>query len=115
MVTSVRQCRTRGNARTADRRADDQRFRVVEVDGGLDDFASQTVYTVSFRGFVTHFAMLCPCGCSSKLFLNALADARPRWRLMRWRGYPSLVPSVHRVIGCQSHFILRRGRIIWCA
>ncbi len=114
-MTSDRQRRAREKARTSDRLADDQRFRALEVDGGPDEFAPQTVYVVSVRGFVTHFAMICPCGCSSKLFLNAMADARPRWRLTRWRGYPSLVPSVHRVISCQSHFILRRGRIIWCA
>ncbi|WP_422181457.1 DUF6527 family protein [Caulobacter sp.] len=59
--------------------------------------------------------MLCPCGCREILHLRFLQRRRPRWDLsVNGQGRASLHPSVWRRTGCQSHFILRDGQILWC-
>ena len=61
-----------------------------------------------------HVALVCPCGCGATIALNVLPDASPRWRLYESADGPTLSPSVWRTTGCRSHFILRRGGVIWC-
>ena len=60
-------------------------------------------------------AMICPCGCQELLQMSLLADAKPRWRLIEHGddGTITLQPSVWQKVGCQSHFFLRRGLILW--
>lgn len=57
--------------------------------------------------------MKCPCGCGEVISLNVDAGAGPAWRLY-WRGSDlSVFPSVWKESGCESHFIVWRGRIDW--
>src|SRR6185437_1486385 len=42
------------------------------------------------------------------------ARAGKAWRLDMRGGVPTLYPSVWREGGCGSHFIVWRGRILWC-
>lgn len=59
-------------------------------------------------------AMLCPCGCGSRIYLNLLSEAKPSWKiLIDLQENPSVFPSVWRMVGCKSHFFLRKGRIVW--
>ncbi len=59
--------------------------------------------------------MACPCECGDVIHLSLLSG-HPRWRL---RVHPnrtvSLHPSVWRVVGCRSHFFLRKSLVVWCA
>ncbi len=60
-------------------------------------------------------AVLCPCGCRKEIYLSLIPDDRPSWRFTEHEdGTVSLHPSVWRVRGCRSHFVLRRGEIHWC-
>lgn len=57
----------------------------------------------------------CPCGCREILELPLLAVVKPNWTLaINSRGQPSLHPSIWRTTGCQSHFWIRDGRVVWC-
>src|SRR6202035_3749520 len=58
--------------------------------------------------------LLCPCGCEDAVFLSLVEGDRPHWCLaLDPNDRPTLSPSVHRKVGCQSHFHLRRGSIVW--
>lgn len=58
---------------------------------------------------------LCPCGCGDTLELALLPEVKPNWKLtVDIRGRPTLHPSIWRTVGCQSHFWVRSGRIVWC-
>jgi hypothetical protein len=60
-------------------------------------------------------ALMCPCGCREIIQLSLLEDDSPRWQLVSAsKRQPTLHPSIWRKRGCQSHFILRNGRIQWC-
>jgi hypothetical protein len=48
--------------------------------------------------------------------LSCLPDARPRWSVIRNAdGTVTLHPSVARIRGCQSHFFIRAGKVVWCS
>lgn len=60
-------------------------------------------------------AMLCPCGCGDDLYMSLVDGDSPRWRVKTYRdGTSTMTPSVWRRVGCKSHFILFRGRPLWC-
>lgn len=57
----------------------------------------------------------CPCGCRAFIQLSLAEDASPSWRIERKRsGEFTLIPSVWRTVGCRSHFIIYRSRLLWC-
>ena len=56
----------------------------------------------------------CPDGCGEVLSINLDRRSGPAWHLYWRKGDYALFPSVDKPTGCRSHFILSRGRIIWC-
>ena len=62
-----------------------------------------------------HFA--CPCGCDDILGANLIPQKRVGgtscWTLTAPNDKPTLDPSVRVVGGCQSHFYIRDGLVIW--
>lgn len=60
-------------------------------------------------------AMICPCGCGDLIQVATDSGGRPRWDVSQDKeGLVTLHPSVHRKVGCKSHFFLKHGRITWC-
>jgi len=58
----------------------------------------------------------CPCGCQAFIQLSLVEDASPSWWIERKEsGEFTLMPSVWRTVGCRSHFIIYRSRILWCS
>lgn len=67
------------------------------------------------RGGVRRQLVLqCPDGCGEVLSINLDPRSGPAWRLYDRRGHWSLFPSIDKSSGCLSHFILWRGRVLWC-
>jgi len=67
-----------------------------------------------FRGQARSLLIRCPDGCGQTLVINLDPRAGKAWRLDMRGGMPTLYPSVWRDGGCGSHFIVWRGRILWC-
>jgi len=60
-------------------------------------------------------ALVCPCGCGHLIQLSLLKGDSPHWSLQTdCSGKVSISPSVWRSLGCQAHFFVRGGRIVWC-
>lgn len=58
-------------------------------------------------------SLQCPCGCGESITLN-LVGTHPVWRLtFSADTLITLHPSVWRTRGCESHFWVREGRIVW--
>jgi hypothetical protein len=56
----------------------------------------------------------CPCGCRATISVNLLPEARPSWAVKRHLDSTvTLWPSVDRMVGCRSHFWIRRGVVEW--
>jgi hypothetical protein len=89
-------------------------YRVVHLSDDPDELRPETIYAIGENGHLWHVVLVCPCGCGATIALNALSDDSPRWRLRESADGPTLYPSVWRTAGCRSHFILRRGNVVWC-
>ncbi|MCM8921432.1 MAG: hypothetical protein LC540_15440 [Candidatus Thiodiazotropha sp.] len=58
-------------------------------------------------------SLQCPCGCGELIILNLVGN-HPVWKLTMSGDNPiTLHPSVWRTRGCESHFWVRQGRIVW--
>lgn len=67
------------------------------------------------RGGVDRWlVMRCPSNCGDDIILNVDPRAGRAWRIYRRKNGLSIFPSVWRDIGCKSHFIVWRDRILWC-
>jgi hypothetical protein len=64
------------------------------------------------RGYDRLLVMRCPCGCGEDIIVNLDRAAGPAWVLYRHRRGASLFPSVWRVSGCGSHFVVWNDRIL---
>lgn len=69
---------------------------------------------VKRAGIQRQLVIRCPDGCGETLSVNLDARTGKAWRLYDRRGRWSLFPSIDRPTGCQSHFILWHGHILWC-
>lgn len=59
-------------------------------------------------------AFLCPCGCDEPLTINLDRQTGRAWRIRVDHETVSLMPSVWRITGCYSHFIVWESNIWWC-
>lgn len=67
-----------------------------------------------FRARPRSIVMACPDGCGETLVINLDSRADKAWRFDMRGGGLTLFPSVWRDGGCESHFIVWRGHILWC-
>jgi len=73
------------------------------------------IYVVGAPHHQWAVAFKCPCGCGEDIWLNLIEGHPQRWRVaINSKGQLSLSPSVNRVVGCRSHFILQNNRVFWC-
>ena len=90
-------------------------FMPTHVDDVPDTLHSRRVYVITEDGEPRCIVLLCPCGCGQTIHLNLLSQTRPCWTYEIHRsGTISLTPSIWRTKGCNSHFFIKRGKLIWC-
>lgn len=88
---------------------------VLNGDTPPESIKDRHTYLCKDEGEDWSLSMQCPCGCGDKLELMLLKEVTPHWTLRATKKrYPTLHPSVWRQSGCNAHFWLRDGRIIWC-
>jgi len=74
---------------------------------------NKILYFIGEDGYYWQFVMLCPCGCNLLLHMNLMDDYNPYWSYKIYNDKISISPSIHRLVGCKSHFFIRSGNIIW--
>jgi len=93
-----------------------ERYAIAEVTDLPEVFSEKVIYIVGEPGNIWLIAFRCPCGCKSVIHLNLLEDAEPKWNYkINKKGRITICPSVWRIKGCQSHFFVRRSKIVWVA
>jgi uncharacterized protein DUF6527 len=75
---------------------------------------SADLLAVVDRGYPRAVLFQCPCGCGEMVVINVDPAAGRAWRLRNDPLGVTLMPSVWRTTGCQSHFILWRNQVWWC-
>lgn len=69
---------------------------------------------IDHRGVPRALVMKCPDGCGQLLSVNLDPRSDKAWRLYTKDNKLTLYPSVWRDDGCEAHFIIWKGHIIWC-
>lgn len=75
--------------------------------------APKILYVIGEKEFQAYALMLCPCGCNKKVYLNLLPGNKPTWKIFIRKRAPTLTPSIWNTSGCQSHYFIRSGRVVW--
>jgi hypothetical protein len=88
-------------------------YIVAQVEDEPDTVDSKTLYVIGEGDFLAFVVMLCPCGCNKKIHLNLMPGNKPTWSLSKLKGVPTLRPSIWRKVGCNSHFFIREGKVVW--
>lgn len=72
------------------------------------------IYIIGENSMFWMLGFLCPCGCQSTINLNLLEESFPCWDYsIQNSSLITLNPSVRRVKGCESHFFIQKGCVIW--
>jgi hypothetical protein len=90
------------------------KYTHVWVEDVPDHAENGCIYLVGDQPKPWAAVFICPCGCGELISLSLIEHDDPRWRhhVDIW-GAISLSPSVWRTRGCESHFFIRKGRVLW--
>ena len=92
----------------------DRRWIATHTDEVPADPRAKTVHIVGENGYRWKAVFRCPCGCGELIQLNLTPEGRPRWNVTEEENQTVTIrPSINRVRGCCSHFILRDGTVKW--
>lgn len=67
------------------------------------------------KGYNKWAHLICPCGCNEIINLSLMKSHNPHWYLKIDNfSRPTLYPSIWKKDGCESHFWIKKGKLIWC-
>ena len=90
-----------------------ERVRSRRVEELPDALEAGILYIVGEGPHLWLVAMICPCGCRDIIKLSLLPESQSYWSLIVHRDRKvTLWPSVARLVGCRSHFSIRKSRIV---
>src|SRR5260370_40124251 len=90
-------------------------FELRFADEEPDVIKQRELYLLSSDGFRWAGVFVCPCGGGEIVWLNLIdGEDRPTWAIhQHLSGSFSIRPAISRQVGCKSHVIIRRGRVLW--
>lgn len=89
-------------------------YRGLSVREIPDTLDPKTIYIAGDKGHKWVAVFVCPCGCRQTIQLNLLHDADHVWNTTIHRDASITIrPSVWRITGCRSHFIIVKGQLKW--
>jgi len=82
---------------------------IEDLPKNVDD---KTIYIIGDKQYPWLLLLNCPCGCQSLIQLNLLKEGDPCWTYRINRKHRiSVSPSIRRIKGCRSHFLVQNGEI----
>jgi hypothetical protein len=80
-----------------------------------EDLKEEDFIVVKYNNQPYWVLFKCPCGCGDIISLSTQKNRYPKWNVHSSpSGRPNLYPSVRQTKGCESHFWITDGRIVWC-
>ena len=94
-----------------------RKFKAHVVDDLPSEPKPHLIYIEGQYGEEDFAKFLCPCGCNESITLSTLPITKSSWSI-KYNGVfkknVTLTPSINRMIGCRSHFFIRKGKVVWC-
>ena len=72
------------------------------------------VYIVGEKRYMKWAYMKCPCGCNETIMLSLNKNSSPSWSVKQDKlGRATISPSINKLDGCKSHFLIKNGKLVW--
>ena len=90
------------------------KVEIIPDNPNPDILKTNIVYVVGEKSFVKWAYLKCPCGCNDSIMLSLNKNIYPSWSVKQDKlGRATISPSVNKLEGCKSHFLIKKGRLIW--
>lgn len=90
------------------------KVEIIPDNPNPDILKKNIVYVVGDKGFVKWAYLKCPCGCNDSIMLSLNKISYPSWSVKQDKlGRATISPSIHKLEGCKSHFLIKRGKLVW--
>lgn len=90
------------------------KIEIINDNPNPDDLIEDIVYVVVYEKYAKWAYLKCPCGCNEAIMLSLNTKDFPSWKIKQDKiGRASISPSVHKLDGCKSHFLIKKGKLIW--
>lgn len=72
------------------------------------------IYVVGGKYYAKWAYLKCPCGCNDVIMLSLDLRKYPSWSVKQDKlGRATISPSIKKLDGCKSHFLIKKGILIW--
>lgn len=90
------------------------KVEIIPDNPNPDNLKKDIIYVVGEIRFVKWAYMRCPCGCNDSIMLSLDKNNFPSWSVKQDKlGRATISPSINKLDGCRSHFLIKKGKLIW--
>jgi hypothetical protein len=90
------------------------KIEIIPDNPKTEDLKENIVYVVGEKTFTKWAYLKCPCGCEDNIMLSLNKAHFPSWSVKQDKvGRATISPSIKKLTGCKSHFLIKKGKLIW--
>lgn len=90
------------------------KVEIISNNPNPDKLKKNIVYVVGGETYIKWAYLKCPCGCNEVIMLSLDKTNSPSWSVKQDNfGRATISPSVNKLVGCRSHFLIKKGKLIW--
>jgi hypothetical protein len=90
------------------------KVEIIPDNPNPDNLKNDIIYVVGEKRFVKWAYLKCPCGCNESIMLSLNKTNYPSWSVKQDKlGRATISPSINKLDGCKSHFLIKKGKLIW--
>lgn len=90
------------------------KVEIIPNNPNPDILKKNIVYVVGEKKNIKWAYLKCPCGCNDTIMLSLDKSNFPSWSVKQDNlGRATISPSINKLDGCRSHFLIKKGKLIW--
>lgn len=90
------------------------KVEIIPENPNPENLKKNIVYIVGGEKYAKWAYLKCPCGCDEPIMLSLNKNRFPSWSVKQDKlGRASISPSINKLDGCRSHFLIIKGKLSW--
>jgi hypothetical protein len=90
------------------------KVEIISDNPNPDNLINDIIYIVVDKNHAKWAYLKCPSGCNEIIMLSLNIKEFPSWCVKQDKfGRASITPSIRKLDGCKSHFLIKKGKLIW--
>lgn len=90
------------------------KVEIINDNPNSENLKKDIIYVVGEKRYMKWAYMKCPCGCNDTIMLSLNRNISPSWSIKQDKlGRATISPSINKLNGCKSHFLVKSGKLIW--